>query len=190
MPGWCLPFSGTGYAEHLQHLRVSDRQCRFPFDRESLSTIPRCLRLISKNSTIQLAIAKAANAILCAPGSVTDGVVVTHGTGTSFPLPLWGIADLQILSRRPPSSVRIMSCHLTSRDSADISVDLTVNCGKPVVIVGAMRPATAYSADGPANLLQAVTAAASPLSKDRGALITMNDRVGSAWYTQKTHGEP
>lgn len=52
-----------------------------------------------------------------------------------------------------------------------------------------MRPATAYSADGPANLLQAVTAAASPLSKDRGALITMNDRVGSAWYTQKTHGK-
>lgn len=68
-------------------------------------------------------------------------------------------------------------------------MDLTVNCGKPVVIVGAMRPATAYSADGPANLLQAVTAAASPLSKDRGALITMNDRVGSAWYTQKTHGK-
>lgn len=64
-----------------------------------------------------------------------------------------------------------------------------MNCGKPVVIVGAMRPATAYSADGPANLLQAVTAAASPLSKERGALITMNDRVGSAWYTQKTHGE-
>lgn len=52
-----------------------------------------------------------------------------------------------------------------------------------------MRPATAYSADGPANLLQAVSAAASPSSKDRGALITMNDRVGSAFYTQKTHGE-
>lgn len=68
------------------------------------------------------------------------------------------------------------------------TVDLTVNCGKPVVIVGAMRPATAYSADGPANLLQAVSAAADPTSKDRGALITMNDRVGSAFYTQKTHG--
>ena len=68
-------------------------------------------------------------------------------------------------------------------------MDLTVNCGKPVIIVGSMRPAPAYSADGPANLLQAVTAAASPLSKDRGALITMNDRVGSAFYTQKTHGE-
>ena len=52
-----------------------------------------------------------------------------------------------------------------------------------------MRPATAYSADGPANLLQAVTAAASPSSKERGALITINDRVGSAFYTQKTHGE-
>ena len=68
-------------------------------------------------------------------------------------------------------------------------MDATVNCEKPVVIVGSMRPSTAYSADGPANLLQAVTAAASPESKNRGALITMNDRVGQAYYTQKTHRE-
>jgi L-asparaginase/Glu-tRNA(Gln) amidotransferase subunit D len=50
-----------------------------------------------------------------------------------------------------------------------------------------MRPSTAYSADGPANLLQAVTVAASEESKNRGALISMNDRVGQAYYTQKTH---
>jgi len=66
-------------------------------------------------------------------------------------------------------------------------MDLTVNCGKPVVIVGAMRPATAISADGPANLYQAVSAGIYPDSKDRGALIVMNDRIGSAFYTQKTH---
>jgi L-asparaginase len=66
-------------------------------------------------------------------------------------------------------------------------MDLTVNCGKPVVIVGAMRPATAISADGPANLYQAVSAGIYPDSKNRGALIVMNDRIGSAFYTQKTH---
>lgn len=38
--------------------------------------------LTLQNSTIQLAIAKAANEILCAEGSVTDGIVVTHGTDT------------------------------------------------------------------------------------------------------------
>ena len=35
-----------------------------------------------QNSTIQLQIAKAANEILCSPDSVTEGVVVTHGTDT------------------------------------------------------------------------------------------------------------
>jgi L-asparaginase len=66
-------------------------------------------------------------------------------------------------------------------------VDLTVNCGKPVIIVGAMRPATAISADGPANLYASVKTGVFPDSKNRGALIVMNDRIGSAFYTQKTH---
>jgi L-asparaginase/Glu-tRNA(Gln) amidotransferase subunit D len=52
-----------------------------------------------------------------------------------------------------------------------------------------MRPATAISADGPANLYQAVQAGVFPESKNRGALIIMNDRIGAAYYTQKTHGE-
>lgn len=66
-------------------------------------------------------------------------------------------------------------------------MDATVNCGKPVVIVGAMRPATAISADGPANLYQAVQAGIFPESRNRGALIILNDRIGAAYYTQKTH---
>ncbi|MGO1239695.1 MAG: asparaginase domain-containing protein, partial [Hafnia alvei] len=35
-------------------------------------------------------------------------------------------------------------------------LDLTVKCDKPVVMVGAMRPSTAMSADGPFNLYNAV----------------------------------
>jgi L-asparaginase len=66
-------------------------------------------------------------------------------------------------------------------------LDATVNCGKPVIIVGAMRPSTAISADGPYNLLEAVTVAASPLAKDRGAMVVMNDRIVSAYYVTKTN---
>lgn len=50
-----------------------------------------------------------------------------------------------------------------------------------------MRPATAISADGPANLLSAVAVAADPKAKGRGAMIVLNDRIGQAWYTAKTH---
>ena len=66
-------------------------------------------------------------------------------------------------------------------------LDATVNCGKPVIIVGAMRPSTAISADGPYNLLEAVSVAASPLAKDRGAMVVMNDRIVSAYYVTKTN---
>jgi len=66
-------------------------------------------------------------------------------------------------------------------------LDLTVNSTKPIVVVGAMRPATALSADGPLNLLQAVTLACSPSAVGRGGMITLNDRIGSAFYTTKNN---
>lgn len=66
-------------------------------------------------------------------------------------------------------------------------LDLTVNSPKPVVVVGSMRPATAVSADGPMNLLEAVSLAASAQAKDRGTLVALNDRIGSAAFTTKTN---
>lgn len=66
-------------------------------------------------------------------------------------------------------------------------LESTVNSSKPVIIVGAMRPATALSADGPLNLFQAVTLAASPAGRDRGTMIVLNDRIGSAFYTTKNN---
>ncbi|KAM0713258.1 hypothetical protein Q7P35_000710 [Cladosporium inversicolor] len=64
-------------------------------------------------------------------------------------------------------------------------LQMTINSIKPVVVVGAMRPATALSADGPLNLLQAVTLASSANARSRGVMISLNDRIGSAFYTTK-----
>lgn len=50
-------------------------------------------------------------------------------------------------------------------------LESTVNSSKPVIIVGAMRPATALSADGPLNLYQAVTLAGSTAGRDRGTMV-------------------
>lgn len=64
-------------------------------------------------------------------------------------------------------------------------LQMTINSTKPVVVAGAMRPATALSADGPLNLLQAVTLATSDNARGRGVMISLNDRIGSAFYTTK-----
>lgn len=66
-------------------------------------------------------------------------------------------------------------------------LDLTVKSDRPVVLVGAMRPASAISADGSMNLLEAVTLAADKKAEKRGIMVVLNDRIGSAFYTTKTN---
>lgn len=51
---------------------------------------------------------------------------------------------------------------------------------KPVVMTGAMRPADAVSADGPANILGAVRTAISPNAAGRGVLVVFNGKIHAA----------
>ncbi|MCQ2795062.1 MAG: asparaginase [Bacilli bacterium] len=64
-------------------------------------------------------------------------------------------------------------------------LNLTVNTDKPVVITGAMRPATAISADGPMNLYQSVVVAHSEESIGKGVLGVFSDSIYSARSMQK-----
>ncbi|MFR7417686.1 asparaginase [uncultured Megasphaera sp.] len=65
-------------------------------------------------------------------------------------------------------------------------LNLTVHTRKPVVLTGSMRPATAISADGPLNLLEAVQAAADAELGDCGVVIVMNSVIHSARFVEKT----
>ncbi len=66
-------------------------------------------------------------------------------------------------------------------------LNLVLKSSKPVVVVGAMRPATAVSADGPLNLINAVKAAVQEESAGRGVLVVMNDEIYSARDVSKTN---
>jgi L-asparaginase len=64
-------------------------------------------------------------------------------------------------------------------------LSLVVKSDKPVVLVGSMRPATAMSADGPANLYNAVALAGNPEARGLGPLIVLNDEIHYAREAQK-----
>ncbi|AOB33254.1 L-asparaginase [Bordetella sp. H567] len=64
-------------------------------------------------------------------------------------------------------------------------LDLVIPAGKPLILTGAMRPATALSADGPANLYAAVALAAHPQARGRGALVLLNEEIHDARGVQK-----
>lgn len=66
-------------------------------------------------------------------------------------------------------------------------LNLTVRHDRPVVLVGAQRPATAISADGPLNLLSAVRTAGAPVSRGKGVLVVMNDEINGARDVTKSN---
>lgn len=63
---------------------------------------------------------------------------------------------------------------------------LTVKRDRPVVVIGAMRPSSAISADGYLNLLNGVRVAAAPEAREMGVLVVMNDTIHSARDVTKT----
>ena len=66
-------------------------------------------------------------------------------------------------------------------------LNLTVRHDRPVVLVGAQRPATAISADGPLNLLNAIRTAAAPEARGKGVMVVMNDEINAARDVTKTN---
>ncbi len=66
-------------------------------------------------------------------------------------------------------------------------LNLVVKSAKPLVLVGAMRPSTALSADGPGNLYGAVALAASPEAAGKGALVALNNQIHAARDVCKTN---
>jgi len=66
-------------------------------------------------------------------------------------------------------------------------LDLVIADPRPVVVTGSMRQSTVTSADGPANLLEAIMVAASPQSRDRGTLVVLDDEVHAAAAVTKTN---
>ena len=62
-------------------------------------------------------------------------------------------------------------------DETAYFLNLVVKTDKPIVVTGAMRPATATSPDGPMNLLQSIALAGSPEGRGRGIMVVFSDGI-------------
>jgi L-asparaginase len=66
-------------------------------------------------------------------------------------------------------------------------LDLTTMSTKPVILVGAERPASDSDSDGPRNLLDAIRVAIAPEAPGKGVMVVMNGQINAARDVTKTN---
>ncbi len=95
---------------------------------------------------------------------------------------------IETVLRERKDLVGVVVTHGTDRlEETAFFLYLTVRSDKPVIVVGAQRPATGISPDGPINLLAAVRTAVSPQAVGKGVMVVMDDRILSAREVRKLY---
>ena len=94
------------------------------------------------------------------------------------------IGDL--VAERPGLDGIVITHGTATLEETAYFLNLTLKVEIPVVLVGAQRPATAVSGDGPLNLVNAVRTAGSPHARGMGVMIVLNDEIHAAREGTKT----
>lgn len=91
------------------------------------------------------------------------------------------VSRLRQILAEDPGLVGVVITHGTNTlEETAWLLQLLIDDPRPVVLVGAMRPASALSADGPLNLYQAVQVACSADARGRGVMVVMDGQIHSA----------
>jgi len=92
-----------------------------------------------------------------------------------------------IFSEEPAVAGIVITHGTNTLEETAYFLNLTVKDERPVVLVGAQRPATGTSADGPLNLLNAIRTAGAPVARGKGVLVVMNEEINGARDVTKSN---
>lgn len=116
-----------------------------------------------------------------------EAAVGSGGIDTKVLLKL--ATDINAWLQRPDTAGAVVTHGTATLEETAYFLNLTIHSAKPVVVVGAMRPFTAISRDGPLNLYNAIRVAATPEAVGKGVMVLLNDQIDAARDVTKTNTE-
>jgi L-asparaginase len=118
-----------------------------------------------------------------------EEIAETGSGGINTPILLKLAKQVNAWLARPDSAGAVVTHGTVTLEETAYFLNLVIHSDKPVVVVGAMRPFTSISRDGPFNLYNAIRIAADPDARKNGVMIMLNEEIQAARDGTKTNTE-